>query len=83
MVCFCTSLLSIRYSSRKHCPPLGFRHDVDTEFDLRSITKLTEGLSFIGGLIKFYTGSFFKETSGSKRNIDYVNVQAEVGVLDS
>ena len=74
----CTSLLSIDYSSRKNFQPPGSRDDVDTESDLCFVTRLTEGISFIGGLIKFYTGRFFEEASGTERNIDYVYVQAEV-----
>jgi hypothetical protein len=40
--------------------------------------KLTEGISFIGGLNKFYTGCFFQKALGSKKNIEYVYIQAQV-----
>jgi hypothetical protein len=70
--------LSIDYSSRKNCPPPGFRHDVGTEFDLPLPYKLTEGISFIGGLNKFYMGHFFEKALGSKKNIEYAYMRAEV-----
>jgi len=58
--------------------PSGFSKDVGTEVDFDISYKLRKGISFILGLNKFYTGRFFEEASGSKRNIDYVYVQAEV-----
>jgi hypothetical protein len=39
---------------------------------------LTEGISFIGGLNKFYTGRFFEKALGSKKNIEYAYMRAEV-----
>jgi hypothetical protein len=70
--------LSIHYSNIENGPPPGFRHDVGTEFDLPLPYKLNEGIFIIGRLNKFYTGRFFEEASGSRRNIDYVYVQAQV-----
>jgi len=58
--------------------PSGFSKDVGTEVDLDISYKLTKGISFLLGLNKFYTGRFFEQASGSKRNIDYVYIQAEV-----
>ena len=58
--------------------PSGFSKDVGTEVDLGISYKLRKGISFILGLNKFYTGRFFEEASGSKRNIDYVYIQTEV-----
>lgn len=78
MVYFYTSLLSIHYSNNKNSPPPGFRHDVGTELDLPLHYKLTEGISFLLGLNKFYTGRFFERASGSKRNIEYAYIQAQV-----
>jgi hypothetical protein len=57
--------------------PSGFSHHVGTEFDLPISYKLTKGLSFIVGLNKFYTGRFFEQASGSKRNIEYGYIQAQ------
>ncbi len=81
MVYCYTFLLSIHYhyySSGKNCPPPGFRHDVGTEFDLVISYKLSKAISFIVGLEKFYTGQFFEEASGTKRNIEYGYIQAQV-----
>ena len=56
----------------------GFSKEVGTEVDVDISYKLTKGISFLLGLNRFYAGRFFEEASGSKRNIDYVYVQAEV-----
>jgi hypothetical protein len=56
----------------------GFSKDVGTEVDLDISYKLRKGISFLLGLNKFYTGRFFEEASGSKRNIDYAYIQAQV-----
>ncbi len=58
--------------------PSRFSKDVGTELDLPITYNLTKGISFIVGLCKFYTGRFFEQASGSKRNIDYVYVQGQV-----
>ena len=58
--------------------PSRFSKDLGTELDLPISYKLTKGISFIVGLCKFYTGRFFEQASGSKRNIDYVYVQGQV-----
>jgi hypothetical protein len=58
--------------------PSGFSHQIGTELDLPISYKLTEGISFIVGLEKFYTGSFFEQASGSKKNIEYAYIQAQV-----
>jgi hypothetical protein len=58
--------------------PSGFSKDVGTEVDLDVSYKLTKGISFLVGLNKFYTGRFFEQASGSKRNIEYAFIQAEV-----
>ena len=58
--------------------PSGFSKDVGTEGDLDISYKLTKGISFLLGLNKFYTGRFFEQASGSKRNIEYAYIQAQV-----
>ena len=58
--------------------PSRFSKDLGTELDLPISYKLTKGISFIVGLCKFYTGRFFEQASGSKKNIDYVYVQGQV-----
>jgi hypothetical protein len=58
--------------------PSGFSKDIGTELDLPISYKLTKGMSFILGLNRFYTGRFFEQASGSKKNIDYAYVQAQV-----
>ena len=58
--------------------PSGFSHQIGTELDLPISYKLTKGISFILGLEKFYTGSFFEQASGSKKNIEYAYIQAQV-----
>jgi hypothetical protein len=40
--------------------------------------KLTKGISFLVGLDRFFTGRFFKQASGSGKNIDYAYIQAQV-----
>jgi hypothetical protein len=58
--------------------PSGFSKDLGTELDLPISYKLTKGISFVVGLNKFYSDRFFEQASGSKRNIDYLYVQAQV-----
>jgi hypothetical protein len=58
--------------------PSGFSKDVGTEVDLSLSYKLIKRISFLLGLNKFYTGRFFEQASGSKRNIEYAYIQAEV-----
>lgn len=58
--------------------PSGFSKDVGTEIDLPISYELTKRISFIVGLNRFYTGRFFKQASGSGKNIDYGYVQGQV-----
>jgi len=58
--------------------PSGFSKYVGTEVDLAISYQLRKGISFILGLSKFYTGSFFEEASGSNKNMEYIYIQAEV-----
>ena len=58
--------------------PSGFSKEVGTELDLSASYKLTKGISFLVGLDRFYTGRFFKQASGSGKNIDYGYIQGQV-----
>ncbi len=58
--------------------PSGFSKDIGTELDLPVSYKLTKGVSFIVGLNRFFTGRFFKQASGSGKNIDYAYIQAQL-----
>lgn len=58
--------------------PSGFSKDIGTEFDWDISYKLTKGISFLVGLNRFFTGRFFRQASGSGKNIDYAYIQAEV-----
>ena len=58
--------------------PSGFSKDIGTELDLPISYKLTKGISFTVGLNRFYTGHFFKQASGSGKNIDYGYIQTQV-----
>jgi hypothetical protein len=55
----------------------GFSKDLGEEVDFVVSYKPVKGLSFLLGLNKFFTGRFFEEASGSKRNIDYVYIQGQ------
>ncbi len=58
--------------------PSGFSNDVGTEIDLPISYELTKRISFIVGLNRFYTGRFFRQASGSGKNIDYGYVQGQL-----
>ena len=58
--------------------PSGFSKDIGTEFDSDISYKLTKGISFVVGLDRFFTGRFFRQASGSGKNIDYAYIQAQV-----
>ena len=58
--------------------PSGYTKDLGTELDLLMSYKMRKGISFITGLNKFYTGRFFEQASGGKKDIDYAYIQAEV-----
>ncbi len=58
--------------------PSGFSKDIGTELDLPVSYKLTKAISFLVGLDRFFTGRFFRQASGSGKNIDYAYIQAEV-----
>jgi hypothetical protein len=55
----------------------GFSKDLGEEVDFVVSYKPVKGLSFLLGLNKFFTGRFFEEASGSKRNIDYFYLQGQ------
>jgi hypothetical protein len=56
----------------------GFSKDIGTEFDSEISYKLAKGISFLVGLDRFFTGRFFKQASGSGKNIDYVYIRAQL-----
>jgi len=58
--------------------PSGFSKEIGTEIDWDISYKLTKGISFLVGLNRFFTGRFFRQASGSKKNIDYGYVQAQL-----
>jgi len=58
--------------------PSGFSRDLGTELDLVLSYNLMKGISFLAGLDRFLTGRFFEQTSKSKKNIDYLYLQAQV-----
>jgi hypothetical protein len=58
--------------------PSGFSKDIGTELDSEISYKLTKRISFLVGLDRFFTGRFFRQASGSGKNIDYAYVQAQV-----
>ena len=58
--------------------PSDFSKDVGTEVDLGFSYQLRKGVSLLLGLNKFYTGRFFEQASGSKKNMEYAYIQAQV-----
>jgi hypothetical protein len=58
--------------------PSGFNKDIGTEFDSEISYKLTKRISFLVGLDTFFTGRFFKQASGSGKDIEYAYVQAQL-----
>jgi hypothetical protein len=58
--------------------PSGFSKDIGTEVDWEISYKLTKRISFLVGLDAFLTGRFFKQASGSGKNIDYAYIQGQV-----
>jgi hypothetical protein len=58
--------------------PSGFSKDLGMELDSAVSYKLTKEISFLVGLDRFYTGHFFEQASGSKRNMDYIYIQGQV-----
>ena len=56
----------------------GFSKDLGVELNLVASYKVTKGISFLLGLNRFFTGRFFEQASGSKRNINYAYIQAQV-----
>ncbi len=55
--------------------PSGFSKDIGTEIDLPISYQLTKRISFIVGFNTFFAGRFFKQASGSEKNIDYGYIQ--------
>ncbi len=49
----------------------GFSRHLGVESDFNLTYNMTEGLSFIVGYDRFFTGGFFRDATGSGRDIDY------------
>ena len=49
----------------------GFNRNLGLETDFTMTLAMTEGLSFVVGYDRFFTGGFFRDASGSGRDIDY------------
>ncbi len=58
--------------------PASFSKDVGVELNVVGSYKPTKWLSFLIGLNRFFTGRFFEQAGASKRNIDYLYLQAQV-----
>jgi hypothetical protein len=58
--------------------PSGFSKDIGTEFDSAISYRLTKRISFLVGLNRFLTARFFRQASGSGKNIDYAYIQAQL-----
>jgi hypothetical protein len=58
--------------------PSGLSKDIGTEIDSEISYKLTKWLSFLVGLDRFFTGRFFRQASGSGKNIDYAHIHAQL-----
>ncbi len=56
----------------------GFSKDLGVEVDLVAAYKVMKRISVLTGLNRFFTGRFFEQASGSKKNIDYVYIQGQV-----
>lgn len=56
----------------------GFSKDLGLEANLVVSYELTKGISFLAGLNRFFTGRFFEQASGSKKNIDYAYIQGQI-----
>jgi hypothetical protein len=69
--------LRVHHFLANRVPP-GFSKDIGTELDLPVSYKLTKGISFLVGLNRFFAGRFFRQASGSGKNIDYAYIQAQV-----
>jgi hypothetical protein len=49
----------------------GFRKNLGLETDFTLSYTVTEGLSFLVGYDRFFTGGFFRDASGTSKDIDY------------
>lgn len=58
--------------------PSDFSKVLGTEINLTACYKLMKGISFLVGLNRFFTGRFFEQASGSKKDISYVYIQGQV-----
>jgi Alginate export len=55
----------------------GFSRNLGIETDFTATYAMAEGLSFIVGYDRFFTGEFFRDANGSSRDIDYGYVMVQ------
>jgi len=56
----------------------GFSKDLGVELNLVASYKLRKHLSFLIGLNGFFTGRFFEQASGSRKDVNYAYIQAQL-----
>ncbi len=61
----------------------GFSKNLGLETDFTLTYNMSEGLSFIAGYDRFFTGGFFRDASGSSRDIDYGYVMVQFDLSKS
>ncbi|HAJ57072.1 MAG TPA: outer membrane channel [Candidatus Omnitrophica bacterium] len=59
--------------------PAGISRDIGSEVNFIAEYKLSEDLSVILSANRFFTAGFFKDASGSGKDVDYFYVQAQFG----
>lgn len=61
----------------------GLRRPLGLETDLTLTWNIMDGLSVIAGYDRFFTGGFFRDASGSNRDIDYVYMMLQFDIFHS
>ena len=61
----------------------GFSKNLGLETDFTLTYNMSDGLSFIAGYDRFFTGSFFRDASGSGKDIDYGYVMVQFDLFKS
>lgn len=62
---------------------LGFSRTIGLETDFTATYALNEGVSFILGYDRFFTGGFFRDASGSGRDVDYGYLMVQFDISKS
>ena len=62
---------------------LGFSRNIGLETDFTATYTLSDGLSFILGYDRFFSGGFFRDASGSGRDIDYGYLMVQFDISKS